>query len=226
MTEANPRRTARNDISSSSEILRILLLNHGLMSCLPEFSNNASPELHFLLPLDPKSAEFAELFRSFLSLKDERVNILALPEEDAKLFIEIIDRVCFHRTAFGSCLLIPSLDIKALRAARLEPELRRLAFSVLRKLCGRVGYLPKSHLLPDEPELSGLLRASGGFAELRVGVFKGRGVAVKTLRVSEVDDEARINKVGNQAASSYIDSLTDRTALLQRSCLVEEVVPS
>jgi len=149
-----------------------------------------------------------------LSLKDERANIWALPEEDAKLVIEIIDRVRFSQTAFGSCSLIPSLDIKALRAARLELELRRLAFSVLRKLCGRVGYLPKSHLLLNELDISGLIRVSGGFAEVRVGVANGKDVAVKTLRVSEVDDEARIRKVGNQAASSHAGSLTDLTALL------------
>jgi hypothetical protein len=57
------------------------------------FSGDAPPGLHYLLPLDPKSEEFAELFRSYLMSKDERTNILALSEEDAKLFIEIIDRV-------------------------------------------------------------------------------------------------------------------------------------
>ena len=51
------------------------------------------PGLHYLPPLNPRSDEFVELFQSFLSSKDERTSILALSEEDAKLFIEIIDRV-------------------------------------------------------------------------------------------------------------------------------------
>ena len=51
------------------------------------------PGLHYLPPLDPKSEDFVVLFRSFLLSKDERTNILALSEEDAKLFIEIIDKV-------------------------------------------------------------------------------------------------------------------------------------
>jgi hypothetical protein len=48
-------------------------------------------------PSPTKSAEFAEMFGSFLSSKDERTNILALSEPDARLFIEIIDRVCSSR---------------------------------------------------------------------------------------------------------------------------------
>ena len=64
------------------------------------------PGLHYLPPLDPRSEEFVELFRSFLSSKDERTNILALAEPDARLFIELIDRVRSFRTFFGTCLVI------------------------------------------------------------------------------------------------------------------------
>ena len=60
------------------------------------------PGLHYLSPLDPKSEEFVELFRSFLSSEDERANILALSGEDARLFIEIIDGVRFSRTFSGA----------------------------------------------------------------------------------------------------------------------------
>lgn len=60
------------------------------------------PGLHYLPPLDPESSEFAELFQSFLSSKAGRSDILALSEEDAKLFVEIIDRVRFSRTSLMS----------------------------------------------------------------------------------------------------------------------------
>jgi len=59
--------------------------------------------MHYLPPLDPKSEEFVELFRSFLSSKDGRTDILALSDEDARFFIEIIDRVRFSRTFLGAC---------------------------------------------------------------------------------------------------------------------------
>jgi len=176
------------------------------------------PGLHYLPPLNPRSDEFIELFGSFLSSKDERTNILALSEEDAKLFIEIIDRVRFSGTLFDACSPVFSLDVKAFRAERLEPELRQLAFSVLRRLCGKTGHLPESYLLSHKFDLSGLPRASGGFADVRVGLLKGKSVAVKSLRVSEMDDKTRIRKVGNQTISPvYIRSQT-----VQRFC--KEVV--
>ena len=57
-------------------------------------------------------------------------------------------------------------------------------------------------------------RASGGFADIRMGVFKGEDVAVKSLRVSEVDDKAKIRKVRKQVILSHPGSLIRRTALL------------
>ena len=184
------------------------------------------PGLHFLPPLNPKSEKFAELFRSFLLSKDERTNILALSEEDAKLFIEIIDRVCFSGTFSGACSLVYSLGVQAFRAARLEPELRQLAFSVLRMLCGKTGHLPESYLLSDKFDLSGLPRASGRFADVRIGTLRGNDVAVKSLRVSEMDDKARIRKVGNRAISPHPGSLTHCSAFRWGSCNVEELVTS
>ena len=91
--------------------------------------------------------------------------------------------------------------MEAFRAARLEPELRQLAFSVLRRLCGKTGYLPKSYLLSNKFSLSGLPQTSSSFADVRVGVYKGKDVVVKSWRVSEMDDRARFRKVGNQTIS-------------------------
>ena len=96
----------------------------------------------------------------------------------------------------------------------METELRQLAFGVLRRLCGKEGHLPKSYLLSDMFDLSGLPRTSGGFADVRLGMFKGKSVAVRSLRISEYDDKAKIRKVGNQVTSSHLGSLTHRTALL------------
>ena len=87
---------ARNAKSKRSQILQLLTycLNTVSCSCEPGFSNNVPPALHYLPPLNPKSVEFMNLFQSFLSSNDERKTILELPEPDAKVFIEIVDRVC------------------------------------------------------------------------------------------------------------------------------------
>jgi len=114
--------------------------------------------------------------------------------------------------------------MKALRAARLDTELRLLAFNVLRRLCGKIGHLPDSYLLSDKFDLSGPPRASGGFADVRMGAFKGGDVAVKSLRVAVMDDKVKIRRVGNHVAPSHLRLLTPYTALLQRSRRVEELV--
>ena len=69
-------------------------------------------------------------------------------------------------------------------------------------------------MLSDKFNLSGMPRASGGFADVRMGVFEGKEVAVKTLRVSEADDKVKIRKVREQVAASGSGSLMHRTALL------------
>ena len=85
--------------------------------------------------------------------------------------------------------------MKALRASPLDNNLRQLAFSVLRKLSSRIGHLPESYMLSSKFDTSGKIIASGGFADVRMGVFKGKDVAVKTLRVSPKDDRAKMRRV-------------------------------
>ena len=116
--------------------------------------------------------------------------------------------------------------MKALQAARLDTKLSNHAFTLLRKLCGTIGHLPSSYLLSDKFDISGMPRASGGFSEIWMGVFKGEVIAVKSLRVSEVDDKLKIRKVGKQVTLSHPGSLIHRTAFLQRSGPMEAPVSS
>jgi len=110
--------------------------------------------------------------------------------------------------------MILSLDMQAFRAAQLDTRLRQLTFSVLRGLCGRIGHLPDSYLLSAKFDLSGMPHASGGFADVRMRVFKRRDVAVKSLRVSVVGSEAKMREIGKQVTLSRLVSLIHRTALL------------
>ena len=80
----------------------------------------------------------------------------------------------------------------------MDNELRQLAFNILRKLSNRIGHLPESYLLSDKFDVSDQIVASGGFADIRMGVFKGKNVAVKTLRLSSRDDKAKIRRVRKQ----------------------------
>ena len=77
-----------------------------------------------------------------------------------------------------------------------------------------MGHLPDSYLLSAKLDLSGMSCASGGFADVRMGVFRGKNVAVKTVRVLEGDDKLKIRKVGKQVTLSHPGSLICRTALL------------
>jgi hypothetical protein len=183
------------------------------------------PGLHTLSPLDPKSEEFLELFRSFLS-KDERATILALSREDARVFIEIIDRVRFSRIFSRDCSVILSLNTKALREARLDIELEKIAFSVLKELCGEIGHLPDSYLLSCRLEPAVIALAPGRFSHIQKGSFEGKDVAVKSLRILKFDGEIQVRKVGQQATAFCQSSLTHCVAFLQRDHCVEEFVPS
>ena len=125
----------------------------------------------------------------------------------------------------GACSVIHRIT-KALRVAKPEIELRKITFSILRRLCGRIGHLPESYLLPDKFDLSGMPHTFGGFADVWKGVFKGKDVAVKSLRVSVTDDKTGIRKVGKSVTISHPSSLTHCAALLRRGCHLEEFVPS
>lgn len=74
-------------------------LSRSVTKCLsepydPGVLKHVPPRLYCLPPLDPKSEKSANSFRSFSSSNDERKTTLELSGGDAKVSIEIIDRVC------------------------------------------------------------------------------------------------------------------------------------
>ena len=56
--------------------------------------------------------------------------------------------------------------------------------------------------ITDNVDVERKILASGGFADMRRGTYLGHSVAVKTLRVTEKDDVARIRKVSIGAVFS------------------------
>jgi len=66
---------------------------------------------------------------------------------------------------------------------------------MLRKLAGRHGLLPSRMRIAGNIEVSDELLASSGSVDLKTGTYRGRPVAVKTLRVTARDDFVKISKV-------------------------------
>ena len=55
--------------------------------------------------------------------------------------------------------------------------------------------MPSSFTITGDVEVSNRILASGGFADVKPGVYRGRQVAVKVLRVSPSNDMEKIRKV-------------------------------
>ena len=71
---------------------------------------------------------------------------------------------------------------------------RSHAFKLMRKLAGTSRQVPKSYLVDmfSRYRVEKKIIASGGFADIRKGRFKGMDVAVKTIRASQ---EANIDAI-------------------------------
>lgn len=76
---------------------------------------------------------------------------------------------------------------------------------ILRKLCNSCGILPASHTLPEGVEMLDA-HMSGGFADVWIGRYKGRQVAVKTLRAFNANAVGKVQKV-SQSQALYIKTL-------------------
>ena len=50
-------------------------------------------------------------------------------------------------------------------------------------------------MITDEIKVSDKIFPSGGYADVRIGTYEGRFVAVKTMRVAKQDDLLKIRKV-------------------------------
>ena len=80
--------------------------------------------------------------------------------------------------------------------AEINSRLHAQCLHTLRKLCGRSGTLPTSCMLSEGLEKDGASpRLSGGFADVWLGKYKGRPVALKVLRIYGGDNIKVVRKV-------------------------------
>jgi hypothetical protein len=131
-----------------------------------------------------------------LSSKEGRAFVLGLKPIDGVLCIELLDHVRSNppSTTQDTNSLF---QIQALADHNLRSSEKQVFLGSLRKLAGAHGRLPDSMVITDKVEFlnSGQCHTSGGFADIKQGRYKGCTVAVKNMRVSELDDFDKIRKV-------------------------------
>ena len=110
----------------------------------------------------------------------------------------------------------------------LTSQLRKKCLSALCKICGRHGLLPRSLQIPTCYDRSEDPLRGGGYADVWMGEYQDRKVAVKVLRVYSTSNLAKIKNVGPAQGWSRVCSGgtdCDCVEILQRGCNMEEPQP-
>ena len=152
-----------------------------------------------ILTLDPKSDGFTHLARQLLSdQRTQKTGAPQLSEEEALEVIEFIEQtVCLILpvpTIWDNWGEINSLQI--LHHPGITGELKSMALTVLRRLCGTFGRLPRSCLIDRNFKTQEEMPlATRGYTDLWKRDWNGRKVAVKALRFGPDDDRSKTTKV-------------------------------
>ena len=77
----------------------------------------------------------------------------------------------------------------------------------MRKLAGASCQLPKSYFVGtfSRCKVEETIIASGGFADVRKGRYRGMDVAVKTIKISQESDFEAIHRVRRAVSSLILD---------------------
>jgi len=88
-------------------------------------------------------------------------------------------------------------------------------FKRFRQLCGRMGLLPTSHIIPGKLiQTAGSPVARGGFGDVWEGIYNDKRVAIKALRIYKDEDVQKVKKVILLVSPCH-PRLTITTGLLQ-----------
>lgn len=86
--------------------------------------------------------------------------------------------------------------LQILQHPDISSDLKSAAFTVLRRLCGTFGRVPKSCLINEDFKTKGEMPfVTRGYTDLWQRRWNGRKVAVKELRFAPDDDKKKITKV-------------------------------
>jgi hypothetical protein len=73
------------------------------------------------------------------------------------------------------------------------------------RICGRQAYLPKSLAIPLSYNPVEIPQSRGGYADMWKGVYRGREVAIKTIRIYQTSDWDQVRRVGGPQVAVFID---------------------
>ena len=165
--------------------------------------------------------ERISLIEAIFTSQDEINAIGRLSGDDIQAFIDAIHKVRFHICSFlrraGLIAFVglfsplsPSTD-QALDLPDLTPRLWRRCLSALCRICGRQALLPKSLQITFYYDRLDIPLYKGGFADVWMGEYQGRKVAVKVLRVCRTSNFDKITGVGclHSSLTLRTDELTD-----------------
>ena len=140
--------------------------------------------------------ESIQTLAAILSSMDGQAFILNLEPSDAEACIGILGRVSLP-LPIPSLVFTPDVMIQGLAKHNLHASEQQAFFSTVIELSGKHARLPGSMVITDEVNFSTCRNSliAGGFADIQPGNYRGRTVAVKTLRLSMKDDLEKIRKV-------------------------------
>ena len=119
--------------------------------------------------------------------------VMSSQGDDALALVEILDQVCIARDGWGAPF---DLRAQAFETPKMAPDLRRRSVHILQRVCRSQTILPRSCIL-----LEGITRegdtaaASGGFADVWKGCYKGNLVCIKAFRTGTAPGWSKIKLV-------------------------------
>jgi hypothetical protein len=197
----------------------------------PLLTVNQAPGLHIPVNSDAPACkrltsrtflphEVISLIEAIFTSQDEVNAIGYLRGDDAQTFIDVIHKVRTHilsflgsvgLIAFVGCLFPPPSTDQALDLPDLPQRLWGKCLSALCRLCGRQALLPKSLRITFGYNRFDIPLYKGGFADVWMGEYQGRKVAVKVLRVCSTSNFDKITGVGylRSSLTTRADELAD-----------------
>ena len=137
-------------------------------------------------------AQAIQILAEILVNKEGRALVSCLDSGDAERCINILSNV--------SCYLYLPLSTshtvrQGITGYNLKPTEKQAFFVTLRRLAERHGQLPDRIMITEEIEISDGTLIFGGYGYVRPGMYKGRLVAVKTMKAEVRDEFLMIKKV-------------------------------
>ena len=153
-----------------------------------------------------------QILAEVLADKQGKSFVLNLEPKDAELCIEILDRAS-HFAVFAPLSLRLIWFRQGIKRNGLNPSQKQDFFSALRRLAASRGHLPESMVMSEEIKVEEEILASGGFSDVRRGIYEGHRVAVRALRVTLKDDISKIRKVSDEIIFYHLGCSLDHPPL-------------